>query len=161
VDDRAVDDVELLPTDADDPRTAWVIAEFLGEVNRTFGDIFDVDAALAAATTTLTPPHGLYVLVLVDGACVGGGGLTWIDDERAEIKRVWIAPEHRGRGLSSALMSDLEARALAAGRSVVVLDTNGVLVQAISVYHHLGYTPTERYNDNPHATHWFRKQLHP
>lgn len=154
-----MDDVELLLTDAADPRTGWVITEFLGEVNRTFGDIFDIGAALESAPTTLSPPYGLYVLVLVGGECVGGGGLTWIDAERAEIKRVWVSPEHRGRGLSSALMTDLEARARGAGRSVVVLDTNGVLVQAVAVYHHLGYTPTERYNDNPHATHWFTKRL--
>ena len=154
-----MDDVELHLTDAADPRTNWVITEFLGEVNRTFGDIFDVDAAVQAATTTLTPPHGLYVLVLVDGACAGGGGLTWLDAERAEIKRVWISPAHRGRGLSSTLMTDLEGRARAAGRTRVVLDTNGVLVQALAVYDHLGYTPTERYNDNPHATHWFTKEL--
>lgn len=154
-----MDDVELVLTDADDPRTRAVMTGFFDQINREFAAGFDAAAAMAEAPRTLSPPYGLYVVILVDGTCVGGGGLNWIDADRAEIKRVWISPEHRGSGLSSRLMADLERRAREAGRTEVVLDTNGVLTQALAVYAHLGYEPTERYNDNPYATHWFRKPL--
>lgn len=40
-----------------------------------------------------------------------------------------------------------------------MLDTNETLVEAIAMYERAGYTPIERYNDNPYAHHWFTKHL--
>ena len=45
------------------------------------------------------------------------------------------------------------------GNWSVVLDTNSVLLEAIAMYGRSGYQAIERYNDNPYARHWFRKQL--
>ena len=156
-----MDDVELRATDASDPDARWVMTEFFAELDRRFPSGFAGEEALREAPLTLSPPNGVYVVVMVDSTCAGGGGLYWLDETRAEIKRVWVAPGHRGRGLSTALMADLESRAAGAGRTTVVLDTNGVLVEAVALYERLGYSATTRYNDNPYATHWFTKQLAP
>ena len=52
----------------------------------------------------------------------------------------------------AAAMADL-------GHTVVRLDTNETLVNAIAMYDRSGYVRIDRYNDNPYATHFFEKRL--
>ena len=105
-------DLTFTQVNADDESARWVMTEFFDELDRRFEGGYDGETALAEAHLTLSAPHGLFVLVELKGSCVGGGGIYWIDDERAEIKRVWLAPSVRGRGISKALMTHLEQLAL-------------------------------------------------
>ncbi|HEY8590669.1 MAG TPA: PadR family transcriptional regulator, partial [Naasia sp.] len=57
------------------------------------------------------------------------------------------------------LLAKLERRAAGFGARTVVLDTNASLEAAGGLYRSSGYTAVEPYNDNPNATHWYRKQL--
>ncbi len=88
------------------------------------------------------------------GGAAGAGGPT-----TAEIKRMWVHPDHRGRGVGAALLADLEGRCRAAGYARVCLDTNETLTSAIGLYERSGYRRVERFNDNPDATHFFAKRL--
>jgi ribosomal protein S18 acetylase RimI-like enzyme len=95
----------------------------------------------------------------VDGRTVGCGAVLHLDETTAEIKRMWISPASRGRGIGRRLLARLEDEVRAAGRTSVVLDTNGSLTEAIAMYGAAGYDPADRYNDNPYAQHWFTKTL--
>ena len=156
-----MDDLTFEHVDASHPSARWVMSEFFGELDRRFPAGYDGSTALAEAPLTLSPPHGVYVVLMRDEQCLGGGGVHWLDDERAEIKRVWIAPDGRGHGLAGRLMQHLEELVLDSGRTSVVLDTNGVLAEALALYGRLGYHAIERYNDNPYATNWFARTLTP
>jgi ribosomal protein S18 acetylase RimI-like enzyme len=57
------------------------------------------------------------------------------------------------------LLEELERRAVAHGDSVVRLETNAVLVEAMDLYRKAGYIEVEAFNDEPFADHWFRKAL--
>jgi ribosomal protein S18 acetylase RimI-like enzyme len=57
------------------------------------------------------------------------------------------------------LLARLEEEARSAGRSRIVLDTNSVLTEAISMYRAAGYHNIASYNDNPYAELWFEKRL--
>jgi putative acetyltransferase len=52
-----------------------------------------------------------------DGTPLGCGGLRRLDDDHAEIKRMFVHPDHRGSGVSSALLARLERVALDSGWS--------------------------------------------
>jgi GNAT superfamily N-acetyltransferase len=78
-----------------------------------------------------------------------------------EIKRMWVHPEWRGAGLGARMLGHLEDCARELGHRRVNLDTNGSLVEAISMYQRAGYRPIERYNDNPYAEAFFSKELRP
>lgn len=109
----------------------------------------------------MSAPDGAFVVVRTDDVVIGCGGVLRLDDETAEIKRMWIDPDWRGLGLAGRLLAHLETTALEMHKARVVLDTNESLSEAIAMYGRFGYTPIERYNDNPYAHHWFEKHLAP
>ena len=156
-------DVTLTRADAGSPDARGAMAAYFAELDRRFVDGFDPGDALDEAAVALNPPAGVFLLGRLDddGDVVACGGVQWIDDETAEIKRMWVHDRCRGMGLGRRLLEALEAEAWAAGRTRVVLDTNGVLAEAIAMYGRLGYVAIERYNDNPYAQHWFEKHLEP
>jgi GNAT superfamily N-acetyltransferase len=115
------------------------------------------------------PPTGVFLIVegedlAGEAADVGCGGIRRLDDPapgavRYEVKHLWIQPHLRGLGLGKALLAELERRAREFGATEVVLDTNAALIEAGGLYRSSGYAEVSPYNDNPNATHWFRKEL--
>jgi GNAT superfamily N-acetyltransferase len=152
---------EFTIVDPASPPARWALREYFSELDRRFVGGFDVEAALAEPPAALVAPSGLFLLAVVAGADepAACGGIVFVDEAVGEIKRMWVHPSHRGRGLAGSLLGRLEQEIAATGRNRVVLDTNGVLLEAIAMYGRHGYTPIERYNDNPYAQHWFAKQL--
>jgi DNA-binding MarR family transcriptional regulator/GNAT superfamily N-acetyltransferase len=148
--------------DVVDPRSAdarAALARYFGELDARFPSGFDPGDATASDGTALRAPDGAFLLLRSDGATVGCGGVQRVDDRTGEIKRMWIDPDWRGLGLGRRLLDRLEEVARAHGRERVVLDTNSVLLEAISLYERSGYRPVDRYNDNPYAQRWFAKVL--
>jgi GNAT superfamily N-acetyltransferase len=76
-----------------------------------------------------------------------------------EIKRLYVRAEHRGQGVAEALLEALEAYAAEHGYVALYLDSKDDLMPAIRFYGRHGYSPYERYNDNPQATIFMRKLL--
>ena len=95
------------------------------------------------------PPVGLYLIVYDDlGAPVATGGWRTQDendegymDGDAELKRMYVTPEARGRGLARVVLAALEDDARAAGRTRMVLETGTKQPEAISLYASSGYEP--------------------
>ena len=149
--------LELADAASDEAR--WAMQQYFDELDRRFPDGFDPGAALDDAADRYNPPVGAFVLARRDGEVVGCGAVESLDEQTAEIKRMWVHPTTRGSGLGRRLVARLEDEARALGRTVVVLDTNSTLTEAIAMYASCGYEPTERYNDNPYADRWFLKAL--
>lgn len=105
------------------------------------------------------PPAGEFLVATVDDDPVGCGGIKLLDPATAEVKHLYVRPAARGTGLGRALLGELERRAAVLGATTVVLDTNARLEAAQRLYRTSGYTEVPAYNENPNATHWFRKEL--
>ncbi|NNU27290.1 bifunctional helix-turn-helix transcriptional regulator/GNAT family N-acetyltransferase [Isoptericola sediminis] len=153
--------VELVMVAPDDPVARRAVLAFFAEVGERIGstDAFDVDAALAADAERLVPPLGGFVVAASGGDPVACGGVQDLGDGVAEIKRMWVDTAWRGAGLGSRLLRRLEDLAVELGHREVVLDTNGVLGEAVVMYEEAGYRQVERFNDDPYATHFFAKDL--
>ena len=76
-----------------------------------------------------------------------------------EIKRLYVRPRYRGLGIANALLLALENYAAANRIGWLYLDSKHDLQAAIRFYERSGYQRCERYNDNPQATIFMRKQL--
>ena len=78
-------------------------------------------------------------LLVLDGDTAGGDGcgatLAAAPETEWEVKRVYVADDYRGRGLSKALMLDLHERAIAPpGCTTMVLQTGGLQPAAHGLY---------------------------
>jgi GNAT superfamily N-acetyltransferase len=77
----------------------------------------------------------------------------------AEVKRLYVQPQHRVRGIAKALYAGLESYARDFGYGSLYLDTTDEMTEAQRFYAALGFALVPRYNDNPQATIFMRKNL--
>ena len=87
---------------------------------------------------------------------VACGGILLLDDDGryGEIKRLFVAAEHRGYGFAKSIMSKLEQFALEAGVTVARLETGTSQPEAIGLYRQMGYTlrgPFGKYGLDPYS----------
>lgn len=105
---------------------------------------------------------GMWVAYLGDEmvGCVVLRGLPSIA-RAGECKRLYVKAAARGRGIADRLMDALEEFARGRGMEWIYLDSYDDLKAAIALYERRGYGRCERYNDNPQATVFLRKQILP
>ena len=154
------DEVVVEVVDGGAPAAMWAVERYVAELAERFPSGFDPGLPTAdEATATFAPGRGCFLVARRGDETVGCGGVQFLDERTAEVKRMWVGPTARGVGLGRRLLAELEAVARAGGRTRVVLDTNEVLDEALALYRTAGYVPIDRYNDNPYATHFFAKDL--
>jgi GNAT superfamily N-acetyltransferase len=93
-----------------------------------------------------TPPSAADVAVVlvardVGGEAVGCGALRPLGDGVAEIKRMYVVPAARGRGLSKLVRAGLEAAARDRGWTTLRLETGPRQPEAVALYEGAGYRP--------------------
>jgi GNAT superfamily N-acetyltransferase len=85
------------------------------------------------------PPDGVFLVVRDEGRAIGCGGVCRYDETRAELKRMYVVPEARGRGLGRELLVALEAEARRLGYAGIVLETGDRQPEALGLYESAGY----------------------
>ena len=114
----------------------------------------------SASTAELEPTNsGAYVVGWEDGRAVAGGALKRLEPGVAEIKRMYVVPDARGRGLARRLLAALEDVARELGYERVRLDTGASQPHAQVLYESAGYREVPDYNDNPYAAYHGEKLL--
>jgi len=152
----------MIEVRAENPRRAmarWCLEQYFLELHERFDAGFDPSRTISADADQLTPPAGLLLVAQLRGAPVGCGALKLERQAPAEIKRMWVSPSVRGLGLGRRILRELEDRAREVGATVVRLETNRSLTEAISLYRAAGYQEVDAFNDEPYAHHWFEKHL--
>jgi ribosomal protein S18 acetylase RimI-like enzyme len=102
-----------------------------------------------------------HMVVTVDGRAVACGAWQPLEPGVAELKRMYVRPAYRGRGIARQLVVALEEEAFAAGRPVLRLETGTYLTRAIALYRSAGYRPIPVYGEyvgNPYSV-CFEKRL--
>lgn len=102
-------------------------------------------------TTEYAPPRGAFALVEDTGQYVACIGLRQFSEGIGEIKRLYVAPVARGRGLGRLLVERIIGTARQIGYSSLLLDTLPFMKEAQSLYLALGFKPTAAYRYNPIA----------
>ncbi|WP_433827254.1 GNAT family N-acetyltransferase [Actinoplanes sp. CA-015351] len=90
-----------------------------------------------------TPPSAadidLFLVATAAGKAVGCGALRRLDEASAEVKRMYVTPESRGSGVSTAILRALEAAAVERGWTTIRLETGPAQPDAMRFYEREGY----------------------
>jgi GNAT superfamily N-acetyltransferase len=89
----------------------------------------------------IAPGLGTFVIARAEGQAVGCGALRRLDEMSAEVKRMYVEPELRGRGIAKLILDHLEAAALVMGIHRLVLETGIYQAEAIGLYRRMGFDP--------------------
>ncbi|MFI6824656.1 GNAT family N-acetyltransferase [Micromonospora sp. NPDC050187] len=123
-------------------------------------ELREADGGLAGqATVARDDIH--YLAVVLNERAVACGGVQALDSGTGEIKRMYVRPAFRGRGIGRQLLVALEELAFQQGRHTVCLETGSYLPAAIALYTSCGYAPIPVYGeyvDNPYSV-CFAKRL--
>jgi GNAT superfamily N-acetyltransferase len=84
---------------------------------------------------------GAFLVVYIEGSPVGCGALRLLDAETAELKRMYVSPIVRRRGLGRRLVAALEAAARTRGARRLVLETGVRQAAALGLYRAAGFHP--------------------
>jgi GNAT superfamily N-acetyltransferase len=125
----------------DDPVAQFLVEQVQLEYVQRYGgrDAAVVDPA------EFRPPHGLFLVAEVDGEPAGCGAWRVHAPGAVEIKRVYVEPRFRRRGLARLLVESLERTAAEAGARAVVLNSGTRQPEALALYDLLGYRPIPGY----------------
>lgn len=158
-------DTTLEPVPRDAPEVLALYEPFIREAGGPLegggnGTGIDVEAEIAAGPPSdLVPPNGVVLLARVGGEPAGIGGARFLDTEIAEVKSLFVSPDHRGIGLGRRILAELDRIAAERGCLAIRLDTSAYLTDAVSLYRAAGYREVPAYNDNPKSDLWFERQL--
>ena len=126
-------------------------------------ELSEAERSESATDGVVYPTHQnvRYLVGVVDGHAVTCGGLQTLDPETAEIKRMYVRPAQRGRGLARQLLGALEELAFLSEHRIVRLETGSYLPAAIRLYASSGYSEIPVYGEyagNPYSV-CFEKRL--
>jgi ribosomal protein S18 acetylase RimI-like enzyme len=153
-------EVDIAPADPTSADAQYCLSQYFAEIDSRFSGGFDPGKGGGVPDhDDFRPPRGCLLVAHLSGEAIGCGALRTLSPGIGEIKRMWIAPAARGIGLGRRLLAELETQAKRHSFSVVRLDTNATLDEALSLYRSSGYREIERFNENPYAQHWFEKRL--
>ena len=111
----------------------------------TIGPINDYVENSLLDFESLVPPQSIIYIVSFDGKIAGMGGLKRNNNEIAEIKRMYVKPDFRGKDLGNKIMNKLIETAKEFGYSKLRLDTGPISTVAHKVYKSAGFYEIEEY----------------
>ena len=131
----------LRPLPYDHPVAHYLVEQVQEEYVQRYGGR---DAA-AVEPGEFLPPRGIFLVAEVDGVPAGCGAWRVLSPGVAEIKRVYVEPAFRRKGLAQVIVAALEDGAGQAGHGSVVLNTGREQPEALALYANLGYGPVDGY----------------
>jgi GNAT superfamily N-acetyltransferase len=148
--------VEIIEVPAEDSRLVPMVRAMRAELDALYPEEIDFEHPAVAEAAR-------FLLVLHDAAAIACCAVQPLADGEAELKRMYVVPAWRGRGVTRSLMPAAEGLAVRTGATRFKLETGVRQPAAIAVYERAGFTRIPNY---PPYDRWqnsvcYAKQLHP
>jgi putative acetyltransferase len=115
------------------------IRELIGELEAVLSAEYPPEQRHGLPLEAIFTPHILFFVARLNGAAAGCGGVA-LFSYFAEVKRMYVRPSARGRGVAQAVLGRLEVQAHGAGLSLLRLETGVKQAAAMRLYEGAGFT---------------------
>jgi putative acetyltransferase len=132
----------------DSPDAAGLILELEGHL----ASLYPATSRHGFSVERLVAEKVDFFVVRSDGVPAGCGGILFVDNAYAEIKRMYVRPEFRGQGLGRRILEHLTRHAMSRGITLLRLETGIHQQEAIALYERQGFhriPPFGPYTDDP------------
>ena len=126
-------EVEHVPTP-----TADAVA-LIGELDAELGAAYEAQNRHGLSVERVFQPGVMFFVARLGGDAVGCGGVAF-EDGFAEVKRMYVRPAARGRGVAQSILRRIEREAAARGVKRLTLETGDAQDAAIRLYQRAGFT---------------------
>ena len=131
----------------DSPDAQALIAELDADLDERYGE----GDPVLADPGEFVAPDGRFLVAYEGDRPVACAGIRRLDADTAELKRMFVRPVARGKGVAKALLAACEAAARDLGYSRLWLETGIAQPEAMTLYTSSGYTPVRRFGQYAYA----------
>jgi len=156
----SVTEIEFRTAPFDDGDAAVLVQALHAEMAVIYEGL-DMDSSNmpTVGAAELGAPHGTFLVGYEHGEPICCGGVKRLDEHHCELKRMYVVPRARGRGVARRLLGALEHAAAQLGYTIARLATGPRQPAARHLYESAGYVVIGNFNDDPEASFFGEKPL--
>jgi putative acetyltransferase len=124
---------EHIETPTDDARL------LIGELDAELNGSYEPQHRHGLSIARVFQPHVRFFIARLDGEPVGCGGIAF-EDGFAEVKRMYVRPQARGRGVARTILNHLQEESRKSGVTRLTIETGDAQLTAIRLYERAGFT---------------------
>jgi GNAT superfamily N-acetyltransferase len=136
-----------------EPLDSPVAATLIAALNRELAAVYNDPAAnhFRLEAGEVAPGNGAFLVAYNQHEAVGCGAIRRLDERTAEIKRMYVVSEWRGRGAGRQVLRALESEARSLGVTRIVLETGNRQQSALALYRSCGFTVIPAFGEYVHS----------
>lgn len=118
------------------------LLELVGAALGPYGLVIDPDGTdldLSNLESFYFSKNGWFEVIELEGKIIGSYGLLKVSGSTCELRKMYLYPEHQGKGLGRKMMDKALVKAKELGYTEMTLETNSVLDKAIRLYEKYGF----------------------
>lgn len=131
----------------------------LAEFGIVFGEGAETDVQLEQLPGSYTGSGGAFFVAVDEAQVIGTAGLALVEPGLFELRKMYLRPEARGRGVGQLLFDACLAHAIAHGGKRIVLDTTEKMTTAIAFYERNGFVRDDTQRRAPRCSRGYRREL--
>ncbi len=119
--------------------------------------LYPLQFTLLISPEKLKSPHIVFLAAYEDDQLLGCGGIDFTEPDYAEIRKMYVKPAARGKGIGDLLLNALEQQARQRQYCLICLETGKFQEPAIALYQKHGYQPSKAfgsYQENPYSRYY-------